>query len=495
MLLRGVLGAVLVLVGGLVTNPVPSVDRSRIAWFADIGSSMPGRMGGLAVTVAGLGLLAWAWLSLVQASSNSAPPIGDRLAQVRRAVVLWIIPLVPAPPLFSRDGWSYAAQGAELHAGFSPYVYGPAVLSGPITERVDPMWLWTPAPYGPLPLLWGSVAATVTQDPWLLVIAHRLAAFGGLALLAWAVPQLARWTSHDPAVASAVVLANPLMLAHGVAGLHNDLPAAGLAAAALALARRSGWFPGALLGGLAAAVKAPAGLICIAVALVTLPTLASPGRRLTRLVQVAVVGLGALFAVGWISGAGSGWIHNVGVPMTLRTPLSAPTDIGVGVEWVLRVLGANALSTAAVPAVRVIGVIVLVAVSCWVALKAPTGDRPVGVAAAAVVLLAATVLAPAVHVWYVLWCLPLIASLPLPTRVFRAVLGVSLVAGMTAPLDSSLTGLYVPIVITGTLVLAVIVPLVARTHRSVHAQPPHDSHPRAGDAVDRLVGAGDREVV
>ena len=130
----------------------------------------------------------------------------------------WSLPLLLAPPLFSRDGWSYAAQGTLAHRGISPYEYGPWSLvgprsvPGPIVEGVDARWMATPAPYGPVPLIGGDLAAGLTSDPWLLVVAHRLIALAGLVLLAWAVPRLARWCGANPALASCLVLASPLMV-------------------------------------------------------------------------------------------------------------------------------------------------------------------------------------------------------------------------------------------------------------------------------------------
>lgn len=138
-------------------------------------------------------------------------------------------------------------------------------------EAVDPRWMDTPTPYGPLPLAWGAVAATLTQDPWLLVIAHRGLGLLGLALLAYAVPRLASRARLDPAYASVLVLPSPLMLTHGVAGVHNDLVMVGLMSAALVVACEGAWFPAAALGGAAAAVKLPGGLVCVGIALVALP--------------------------------------------------------------------------------------------------------------------------------------------------------------------------------------------------------------------------------
>src|SRR3546814_508291 len=143
--------------------------------------------------------------------------------------------------LFSRDGWSYAAQGMLTTLGVSPYDHGPATLRGPIVNAVDPRWMDTPTPYGPLPLILGDLAARLTSDPWVLVVFHRCIAVTGLVLLAWAIPRLARWTGVNPALSTGIVIASPLMMANGVGGLHNDLLIVGLMAAALVVAaeRRS----------------------------------------------------------------------------------------------------------------------------------------------------------------------------------------------------------------------------------------------------------------
>ncbi len=111
------------------------------------------------------------------------------------------------------------------------------------------MWRWTPTPYGPVPLLWGDLVADLTSEPHLLLLGYRLLALLGLALLVWALPRLARWDGVDPARAAALALPSPLLVAHGVGGLHHDLLVVGLVAAALVLARRHGgcwarWWPG-----------------------------------------------------------------------------------------------------------------------------------------------------------------------------------------------------------------------------------------------------------
>lgn len=244
MLLRGVLGSLLVLASSL-----HGLDLTLATVTA----------------VLGLGLLAWAWLDLLR----DAPVLG--LGQVRLAAVAWLAPLTLAPPMFSDDGWSYAAQSWMALHGTDPYLHGPGSLGGVFLVGVASIWRTTPAPYGPLPLWLGAQAGRLVEDPYLLVLVHRGLALVGLALLIWAVPRMARWAGADPARATALVIASPLMMANGVAGLHNDLLVVGLMAAALVVAAEKGWATGAVLAGLAVAVKAPGAAILLPVALVSLP--------------------------------------------------------------------------------------------------------------------------------------------------------------------------------------------------------------------------------
>lgn len=457
-MLRGVLGGSLVLLGGAVTTPVPaSVLHVLFAPLAALGASVPGRMLGLGATVAGLGLLAWVWLVLVRRTAQSPEAVGRRLARVRLASLAWSAPLLVAPPMFSRDGWSYVAQGVMTAQEVSPYVWGPAVLDGPVVAEVEERWLLTPAPYGPLPLLWGAAAAHLTGDPGLLLLAHRVLAMVGLGLLAWALPRIAARAGRDPAFAGALVLPCPLVLAHGVGGLHNDLVMVGLMAAALVVAEDHGWWPAAVLGGLAAAVKLPGGLVCIGVVLLSLPVGATLRGRLLRLAQVAVVSLGTVWSVGATAGVGHGWVHALGVPGQVRTPLSLTTQLGGLVELV----GSGAVAAQAVPAARGAGMVAALAVVTVLALRTRCGT-PGEAGRSVVVAVAATLLlAPVVHPWYALWCLPLLAALPAPGRVTGAAAVVALVLGVSAPLDSSLEGSAVLIVLTTTLVVAVVVPLLA----------------------------------
>lgn len=469
----------LVLLGGFgVATLPPSTPVMHAAVVAAFRSSEAGRMSALTLVLIGLGLLASAWLALCRhVALAEGEDRADALDLVRFATVMWSAPLLIAPPLFSRDGWSYAAQGMLAHVGLSPYEHGPAALvpSGewgffpwdrqPIVQAVDPMWMDTATPYGPVPVFAGELMAAETGNPWMLVIGHRFVALVGLVLLAWAVPRLARWTGVNPALASALVLVSPLMIANGVAGLHNDLLMVGLMAVALVVGVERGWLWGAVVGGLAAAVKVPGGLVCIAVALVTLPAAAGLAQRVRRLAAVAVVSLGVLVGLGVLTGLGQGWVEALTVPGVINTPLSITNLTGGILDWVVLHLGLGTDPATFRDLLRSLGLVATLGVAIWVALRWPTGDRGAAIRAVAVIAGTFVVLCPVVHLWYFLWLPPFLATLPLSRRAMSALLALSVILGMVAPLDSSLHGAYLAIVLA-CMTLAVLLPLLLLTRRS-----------------------------
>jgi O-antigen/teichoic acid export membrane protein len=70
-----------------------------------------------------------------------------------------------------------------------------------------------------------------------------------------------------------------------------------------------------------------------------------------------------------------------------------------------------------------------------------------------------------VHLWYFLWVVPFVAVQRLGRGASGAVVSVSLVAGLVAPMDSSLHGAYLAIVI-GSLVVAAVAALLLATRRA-----------------------------
>ncbi|MFI0771078.1 polyprenol phosphomannose-dependent alpha 1,6 mannosyltransferase MptB [Streptomyces sp. NPDC021218] len=393
--LLGLAGSVALAAGGAAAGALPVGD----ALTPDSGREALG----LISTYFGLVLLVAAWWLLGREVRGPRPP-GPRSLLLTLAV--WAAPLLPGPPLFSRDVYSYLAQGAMVHARIDVYTHGPIRLGGPLAEQVAPVWQHTPTPYGPVSLAFESAVAHASRaEPSLGVIGLRLIALLGVAVMVLALPILARRCGTDPSAALWLGGLNPLLLLHLVGGAHNDAVMLGLLGAGLVAA--TGRWPacGAVLVTLAALVKAPAALGLLAVA--TLWARRMEGRR-RRVGAVAATGALALATTGVataVTGTGYGWIS------ALTTPASPDnwaltSTLGRATGALLEAVGSG-LAPLAAPAWHGLGLLAT-AVAIGVAWLRPPRPRPVY--ALGLSLIAVAVLGPAIRPWYVLWGLFVIAA-------------------------------------------------------------------------------------
>jgi glycosyl transferase family 87 len=201
------------------------------------------------------------------------------LGAVVAAHVLFLL----APPMFSADVFGYIdyARLDVLHH-LNPYDHGAAdALHDPATRFVR--WRDIATPYGPLftlaslPLAWVSVPVAL----WALKSLTALASLSCVALV-WRIADR-RGLAPGPAVA--FVGLNPLLLAYGVGGAHNDLLLVALTLLAVLLAVEGRAAQGGLAGTLAAGVKASSALV--------VPFLVLGARRR----RAALLGAGAGVAV------------------------------------------------------------------------------------------------------------------------------------------------------------------------------------------------------
>ena len=132
-------------------------------------------------------LVAWLWLGRRVIAGDPGRP-ADEYTMVA-TTGFWLAPLLLSVPVFSRDTYSYLAQGALLRDGFDPYVVGPIENPNPLLDNVSPIWTTTTAPYGPAFIM---VAKFVTMIVGEHVVAGtmllRLCMLPGLILLIWAAP-------------------------------------------------------------------------------------------------------------------------------------------------------------------------------------------------------------------------------------------------------------------------------------------------------------------
>ena len=145
---------------------------------------------------------------------------GVPVRKLMAVVALWILPLLIVAPLFSRDVYSYVAQGEMMSHHISPYHYGPSVLgAAPSVSLVDPLWVNTPTPYGPLFMgIDGALTSLSLHHELLNVILLRLLAIGGVVLMAFGLVSLARSYGRDPSYVLTLAILNPVTLLYLVGG-------------------------------------------------------------------------------------------------------------------------------------------------------------------------------------------------------------------------------------------------------------------------------------
>lgn len=375
-----------------------------VGWWYD--PRWPGRAA-TALIYVGMAALAVAWLGL-----------GRRLPG-RRSVLaiaaLWLLPLTLAPPLFSRDLYSYAAQGTILHLGRSPYHVTPTVLAGlghgHTLAAVSPFWRHTTAPYGPLFLELVSLIVGLTGSHLIAaVLLTRAAGLVGVVLLAMFVPRLARALGTDARRGLWLTVASPLMALGLVASGHNDLLMAGLLAAGVAVALSGQPLAGIAVCALAATIKVPA-LVGAAFIAVAWARAAGDRAAALRFVSAAALVVGVVVgAVTLASGVGMSWLSAslFSTPARVRLAITPGTSLGYTLAALAHALGISVSSRGMESAMGDVafGVSAMVGL---VALARVRVGRLVGLLGLCLVVAAAG--GPAAWPWYFSWGLVMIAAL------------------------------------------------------------------------------------
>ncbi|MGW4297399.1 polyprenol phosphomannose-dependent alpha 1,6 mannosyltransferase MptB [Micromonospora chersina] len=408
----GLAGAVLLTVAGWLGGALPdtpAVTSLGDAWRAPHGPAV------LGCWLVGTVLLVGAWWSL-----RWGAPSG-RWAYLTAG--LWVLPLLAAPPLGSRDVYSYACQGWSWTHGADPYRVGVVAAGCPWADSVSPIWRDTPAPYGPFFVLLAGLAVLLGGGLVSAIVLLRVVAVAGVLLAAFCLPGLARAVGVPARRAVWLALACPLVGVHLVAGAHNDAVGLGLLLSGLLLLVRRPGRPGALvvaglLLGLAVAVKAVAVVVLPFAALAavsgrhTWRALLRDGGRLAGGVLVA------LAVTSLATGLGPGWVRGVARSGDSEQWTSPPTAVGLVVDYAAALVGR---APDAVPVVRAVALAVLAVLLVALWWRAWTASRRLGAAqqaaaqprvalAGAGLALAATVLlAPVFHPWYATWPLALLA--------------------------------------------------------------------------------------
>jgi hypothetical protein len=418
----------------------------------------------------GLILLTRIWLGLLRALS--ARP-GFPVKKVVLVVAIWAVPLLLAPPLFSRDVYSYAGQGEMVSHHIDPYVYGTGVLgSTPFSSMPDTVWTNTPSPYGPTFLSIDGVLDSASGHQILPdIVLLRLLELAGLALVIAATPTLARAMGRDPAETVLLAAGSPLVLITLIGGAHNEALMLGLLMAGLAVARRFGTVPGIILCALAAGVKSPAALGVLFLGWLWAGAGASFWRRVVHTAAAGVIGLSTMQVVAAVSGTGWGWLRTSTAADQSFTGVTPIDALARFVSVVANVVNLHVPVLGARTVFSVVGLLCAGGIGIWLLLRSPEEgvSRTLGLT-----LLVVAVLGPILWAWYITWGLIVLA--PAASRKLRLALiavstfelfvGASSVRGFYQTLVSA--GLLATLVLAAALLAVAIVPLAqfGRTPRT-----------------------------
>lgn len=406
------------------------------------------------VVYLGLGLEIWAWVILGRAVLAQRASARTVLA----AASAWIAPMLVAPPLFTRDPYSYLAYGTMPLKGLDPYNGGPIALDGPIAQNVHWFWTDTPAPYGPLFILVAKAVAAVTGENMIAgVILMRLAMLPGLVLLVIALPGLVRHLGGRLPVAYWLVVANPVMVLHLIGGPHNDLLLVGLLSCGCLMALNRRHVAGIALVTLAMAVKATAGFALPFLVLIWAARL--EGGERARIVRAGAAGIGVFLVVftgvSVAAKVGLGWLPALNAPSNIVNWLSLPTGVGQLIANLFGVVVNGMSATPFYTATRIIGILVFfyIAYKQWMAARA---GGPDAVRRAGLVLVLFALLSPATLPWYYAWGMVLLAATAWSVKRMQAVIFFSIFL-MVSAFPSGEVALYA----WGYLVLMLICAAVA----------------------------------
>jgi alpha-1,6-mannosyltransferase len=413
----------------LVAYAAPRAVADHVVGWWYMPGTPSGRGHSLVLVYIGMVVLCAAWLSL------------GRVLPSRRVLLAigaaWTVPLALAPPLFSRDVYSYLAQGLILHLGHSPYHTAPAALAGlghqHVLDAVSPFWRHTTAPYGPLFLgLLSIITAAVGSHLVAGVLLARVLELVGAGLLAIYLPRLARSMGGDGRRALWLGLLSPLVTLELIVAGHNDLLMVGVLAAGVAYALDGRPMLGVGLCALAATVKVPAlaGAAFIAVAWGREErSSAAQARFMALAVLLSLVVLGAVTLV---VGVGVDWLSSAlfSTPAKVRLAITPATGLGYTVASLLSDVGIGVSHRGLEGAFGVVAFGLTALTGATLLYRVRVG-RLVPWLGSFLVIAAAG--GPAAWPWYFIWGLALLCAMRAPQRSMGLALAVAVSVFVVKP--------------------------------------------------------------
>jgi alpha-1,6-mannosyltransferase len=424
--LLGCAGATLITLGGLGAGSTrlhdPVLESLALSWLRfghGLVVSSVLLWGGVAAM-----LIAWLWLGR---------RVVDRTATKYTMLAttgFWLTPLLLSVPVFSRDTYSYLAQGALLRDGFDPYVVGPIENPNPLLDDVSPIWTTTTAPYGPVFILVAKFVTMVVGDHVIEgTMLLRLCMLPGLVMLIWAAPRIARHLGANGPAALWICVLNPLVIIHLMGGVHNEMLMVGLmmAAIALTLQDRPTWGVGLIA--IAVAVKATAGIALPFMVWMWMHRLRAkrefgPTRAFATATAASALIFVVVFAVvSWLAGVGLGWLTALAGSVKIINWLTIPTAAANLINAVGGlVFPVNFYAVLEVNRIIGIAVIAISLPVLWWRFRHDDRDALTGIALA---MLVVVLFVPAALPWYYTWPLAVLSALAQSRQSIALIAGFS----------------------------------------------------------------------
>jgi alpha-1,6-mannosyltransferase len=406
--LLGFVAVLAVAIGASMPSSPFKLEMPGVWFFGEPSTATPSRWGvyfSLAAVYGGLLLFMRVWWGMVRLyRSRRGVPVKAMMA----VFAAWSLPILVIAPLFSRDAYSYAAQGEMVSHHMNPYLYGPFELgNNSYTAPVDPLWGNAPAPYGPLFLQIDGFFTRITfHNELATIVLLRLLSLVGVLLIAWSVPKLARLYHRDGAELFTLMVLNPVTIFHLIGGGHNDALMLGLLVAGLTMAKEKRPIIGILLCALATAVKAPAAIGILYIGWSWLGTGIPIRERVRPVVTAGLIGLGVLGFFSYVSGLGWGWVSILGTPGVVRSWASPTTGVAFMITGVAHLAHIGFGLGGVLSVCRFLGLLGAGVAGVWLLRNS---DRIGTLKALGITLLLFVLLGPVVQPWYLSWGLILLA--------------------------------------------------------------------------------------
>lgn len=422
----GMLGSVLITLGGLGAGSTrqhdPLLESMHMSWLR-FGHGLV--LSSIVLWI-GVGLMLIAWLAL-----GRRVLAGEASEFVMKATTgFWLAPLLVSVPVFSRDTYSYLAQGALLRDGLDPYAVGPVANPNSLLDNVSPIWSITTAPYGPVFILVAKVVTIVVGNNVVAgTMLLRLCMLPGLVLLVWATPRVARHLGTDGSTALWICVLNPLVLIHLMGGVHNEMLMVGLMAAGIALTFAGRHVAGTTLITVAIAVKATAGIALPFLVWVWMRHLRDqrgyrPAPAFFAATALSLLIFVVVFAiVSAVAGVGLGWLTALAGSVKIINWLTVPT----AAANLIHAIGSGFFPVSFYPILRVtrlvgIAVIAISLPLLWWRFRRDDRAALTGIAWS---MLIVVLFVPAALPWYYSWPLAIAAPLAQSRRAVAIIGGLS----------------------------------------------------------------------